>query len=272
MHPRQGLVRAAPAGLLVLLSIGAGCLGSGSKAADRAAGALGAIEGTVSDDELLPLVAAHVTLLPANLTTTTDDLGLFRFDAVEPGAWTVEARADGRTAGSHDATVVASSVTHLQLILSKVEAHVARGSPVRFQSIFTCSTSAGDCYDVLADHGVYVPGSSPERHGFVTGVDAGATGVNVTLTWTPQTALAQRFFVEGYAGQLAGQPPLFHLEGTSPIEKRLVGPEFLGSRIVDRRLMTLVVGLAPDAPAPAGAGVDQEFSLEATIGYWGFEV
>lgn len=48
---------------------------------------LGGIEGTVTDDQILPLTAVEVAIDKYTLTTSTDELGHFRFVGLQPGEY-----------------------------------------------------------------------------------------------------------------------------------------------------------------------------------------
>jgi len=65
-------------------------------ASSQVIGQSGAIRGSVHDRDFdVPLVRARVTLVEALLATQTDADGLFRFERVPPGTYTLSVTKDG---------------------------------------------------------------------------------------------------------------------------------------------------------------------------------
>lgn len=91
--------------------------------------------GAVVDEYGRPVPNARVTVAGADGRATTNDAGAFALDRLPAGSWTVEARAIGYETGRTPATLTATRVADVRLI---VETHVAaldrivvtsRGSP-----------------------------------------------------------------------------------------------------------------------------------------------
>ncbi|HJQ93447.1 MAG TPA: carboxypeptidase-like regulatory domain-containing protein [Candidatus Thermoplasmatota archaeon] len=111
-------MRTQPLLLLALLSAAllAGCAGGGSPEPLDEAGedapelevtdTTGGIRGIVVDQSIVPVAGAKVTL-SGGPNTTTDEEGLFRFTALEPGDYFVAVSKPGYTSVQQAATVVA---------------------------------------------------------------------------------------------------------------------------------------------------------------------
>ena len=119
------------AGLLgVALLLLAGCsqdpgsaaveLGDGSqvqlKDADATA-SRGAISGVVVDEAIRPVAGALLTLLGPQASATSDENGLFTFERLEPGLYTVAANATGYFPAQTTAEVLAGDVAKVRMVL-----------------------------------------------------------------------------------------------------------------------------------------------------------
>jgi len=80
----------------------------------------GGIEGTVVDDELVPISKAQVGLAQRNASTQTGEDGGFAFSRIEPGAYTIVAARLGYFEAYKQVTVIAGEITKVQLTLDRI--------------------------------------------------------------------------------------------------------------------------------------------------------
>jgi hypothetical protein len=108
----------------------------------------GAIAGVVRDSAGSPLVAADVTIRPADARTRTDSLGRFSFANLRPGEYAVRARFIGYSPVEVAARVVADSQTSVTFVLAarvvQLDTVVATAECHRFRvEGFFCRQRAG---------------------------------------------------------------------------------------------------------------------------------
>jgi hypothetical protein len=119
--------------VLVLLVIAfAGCVGQSEGAQPKDAEpsvnagpasfdeTTGAIEGTVTTEDLAPVPGATIGLLDGSNQTTTDTTGRFVFNRMEPGTYQVGANALGYESQARSVDVQAGAVAPVQFILKEL--------------------------------------------------------------------------------------------------------------------------------------------------------
>jgi iron complex outermembrane recepter protein len=79
--------------------------------------ASGTVIGTVRDSASAPLQGAVVKLLPLNVQGVTDNQGQYRFSAIAPGDYSVNASYIGFSAGNAEVTVSAGQTAKVDLTL-----------------------------------------------------------------------------------------------------------------------------------------------------------
>ena len=114
--------------IVALSMLVAGCADSGTKAqpaptSSNAAPATvtadtGGIDGSVVDEELMPIAGVDVAILKSNLTAKTDAQGKFSFSQLEPGSYDIVAQKLGYETSSRKADVVAGEITNVKIALS----------------------------------------------------------------------------------------------------------------------------------------------------------
>ena len=122
-------------GLVVVLvaNVFAGCISEAESTSEGATqggpatfdDVSGAIEGTVTDTELQPIVGALVGILRSDLiqedlTAVTDEMGAFSFSNVPPGQHTLAASGLGFASASRSIDVEAGTVISASIILDKL--------------------------------------------------------------------------------------------------------------------------------------------------------
>lgn len=121
------LTAASASGLLLF----AGCLGGSGQAIAPAVGpevtvndVTGAIVGTVTDDEIRPLVGSNLTLRKPDGTlvayTHSDPGGAFGFSRVDPGRYNLSATAGAHVPFSQSVDVAPGAVVEVQFILPPI--------------------------------------------------------------------------------------------------------------------------------------------------------
>jgi hypothetical protein len=79
--------------------------------------ATGGVSGVVVDEAIRPLAGANVTLDQAQKTVVTDAEGLFTFEGLAPGAFTLRVTAAGHMPVLQTVTVEAGTVTKVKVVL-----------------------------------------------------------------------------------------------------------------------------------------------------------
>jgi hypothetical protein len=84
--------------------------------------ATGGITGVVVDEAIRPLADVNVTLVQASLHATTDAEGLFAFEGLEPGAYSLAVEASDYVAVMQTVTVEAETATKVKVVLISASA------------------------------------------------------------------------------------------------------------------------------------------------------
>jgi hypothetical protein len=126
-------MRTHPVLALTLALALSGCLSSGSSqgvdrdafiqppAEDPQAGTdTGSIQGSVTDDEVMPIRHATITLSPTAAETRSDQDGRFTFNDLAPGRYTLRAQRAGYTNATLDVNVIAAQITPATLIIEQL--------------------------------------------------------------------------------------------------------------------------------------------------------
>jgi carboxypeptidase family protein len=113
-------------GTLALLLLLSGCSGDAKPRVEATTSAspsagLGSIEGEVLDDEQRPVVGAEVGLLTKPQLTTTDELGKFIFNDLEPGGYDVAVGMLGYESAVQRVTVASDEVATVAVQLKPYE-------------------------------------------------------------------------------------------------------------------------------------------------------
>lgn len=263
---------------LILLAVGlptlgmSGCLGNQpTPAYNGAIEGTGVLSGVVTDEEWLPIDGANVTLLQLRTSVTTNGNGQFAFASLPEGALTLRVEAAQHLPKWENITVEAHAETRISIPLETQRSQDPHEKPFDFVGRFSCTTTAGDCYDLLAQLGVYIPGYGPEKHTFTIAVDEGLSSVSLHLEWTPQSALVDRLLVEGYAGAFLGRTgdPLFQVEGPSPLDASVDASRIQETHLVEKEKISLYVALSDGPSDGVAAAAEQDFTVSGTLGYWG---
>jgi hypothetical protein len=180
--------RAAPAVLACLLL--AGC-SDPPAAAEVAAGPGLFIEGLVVTQAIVPIADAAVTLLPGELSGTTDAGGLFRLGPLAAGSYQVVVKADGYA----DQVVQAQAGGELlKVVLANTRSDVPYIEVLKFDGYLMCTTDqnlagyqvvGAPCFGVVD----IVTGQqvSQDYWQFEFPVDApGLAGILVEMVWEEQ--------------------------------------------------------------------------------------
>lgn len=215
----------------------------------------GAIEGTVTSEDLAPIPGAVVGILGSDNQTTTDDTGRFVFSKIAPGSYDLAATALGFGSQGKSVAVEAGAVTPVQFVLGAVrsdapfmqmdtrkvtmQALMWRVSP---QCIYTdVNTLAKTCGGLRLDCN---PGDSCEVHyNYNNMFQNGSDWKTIVgeVEWQPQSGATGRGFqfdinapniTRGTGGSInQADPKTFTvMQGKSPIIIRIDNPTTLEER------------------------------------------
>lgn len=141
----------------VLSLVLSGCLGQGDGVDSDGTGASlptgstarGRLEGHVTDDELVPISGANVTIEGTGLAATTDGEGAFTVDGVPPGNQTVEAVKEGYEPARHFVDVRPGSTAQAEVRLTILPSYAPHNRTLVFDGHYDCAHEipiwTGDC-------------------------------------------------------------------------------------------------------------------------------
>lgn len=124
----------------------AGCVGPSEPRSDRAFedvdDSRGSIRGRVLDVEIVPIPAVDVTLLDTDFVAATDDEGLFTFQGLEPGEYTIAATKNGYASVATTVAVNAGEVSQATVTMTATSLHVPYHESRVFVALLDCSWAA----------------------------------------------------------------------------------------------------------------------------------
>lgn len=151
----------------------------------------GAIEGTVTDDEIVPLEKVQVGLgLGSNQTTNTDAVGYFKMEGVEPGAYQLYLQKLGYESLGVAVKVAAGEVTKVEIRLKR---QLLEPGKVLSVSLFGISSQGGWFQVPYSEAAAALPaGFTPKPH--------------VLLDPNGETAEFSLYVLKYRNGTVAGEP------------------------------------------------------------------
>lgn len=232
---RQGTV------LLVIVLLAAplaGCLGGDGDADEPlqeeqadVTESLGGIQGVVTDNAVQPIVGANLTLEELGETATTANDGSYAFSRIQPGTYTMIARAEGFVTTKETVTVEADEVATVDLLLTHLTSDQAFMQQQELVGFVECGAGWWVTPMVLPYSAVAacaVPNTALEVAGLsgnatndrfmhVFDLEAPVSTVVYEMTWgSENTALSTNIEVAGFPNddeatfhEGAGLPPLY---------------------------------------------------------------
>lgn len=247
----------------------AGCFGGGKDTQDPAdltvapEAQVGLLRGVVVDDAVRPL-AANVTLLPLNRTTTSGPDGSFAFTDVAPGAYLVQAALDGYLGSQVSASVLAGQASDVRVFLSKIASQEPYGLTFPFEGFVQASSG-------LLGAGTQTLPPNPAGAGqcqctFQAAAEPGLSRLVLEASWTdwmgdPTGPTEFIWQVEALGANATAQGT-----GTSPLHVVLGSLDFPADGFRLGNATAFEVRIYPDAVWPA---VSQTYDAFLTLWYNG---
>lgn len=281
-------------GVLTLLAMAlAGCA-EGATDADDADGpkvdateTTGGIRGIVVDASIEPVAGATMQVLNTDLTTTTDEMGGFVFDRMEPGTYFVEASAPLHTTAQRSVEVEAG-VREPPLVKFQLERTVTTDpymTSLKFEGFLVCSIghaffASEECGEGVGVPGVGRVGGQENNHAqfdFFTDGPLLETMV-VEQAWDATTAdngdlftvLATNWTCDPVCDTEGGQE-LGSMNGGSPLHMRYDGDEVKAAATgPDIRFSTFTWAdwaAGTDDPSQTNVVLNQQFDLFVSLFY-----
>lgn len=282
--------RRLPVSLCVLLLALAGCAANtGAPAAPTADATLGTLRGVVVDAAVRPLAGASVLVQPGGLNATTGADGLFAFDGVRPGDYSVAVAKAGYIEATTTAHVDAGAAAPRAL---QVQLEVAPGSAryanlYKFDGLYECSAwPTNGCANANILTGVVfcslsLPcfNATADRSIQLIPIDGIADYLQSEMTWEPTVETSgsllfgvggatrqelQDGLAEGYNFTEGPSPLMLGLNHTVLVEKDVTG--------ASGRMLLIQVSSAPTYQVPGGCapvsdtcGVGASFEQPFTV-------
>lgn len=172
-------------GIPMLLS---GCMGSEppsiqfSGSIDEVPEVYGTVQGSVVDDELLPVPEVRVALMTTPFWTITNREGAFRFDYVPPGVYKAEARLRDFEPVTQQVTVEDQEIAYVTIQVTYPPVTRPHEELFIFNGFIGCQTMKTNCPAY----------SSPnERGSFKVPIGDNLTAVLAEVTWQPNLVPAK---------------------------------------------------------------------------------
>jgi carboxypeptidase family protein len=292
--------------LVVLALALAGCSGKGPPAGNgksgvplTAPGATGdadtcSVEGTVLDEEEVPVAGAQVGLLGGSLeATTTAQDGKFSFSYVPPGTYQLAISKPGYEAGAQSVrcepggSVV--SVVKIKPIPQPHVGHVARFGPLR--GMFGCGVGLPGQGNVATMDVCRTAGTehNAKTEFPIAAGNESATSAVFELEWTATGGFGGKYLRLHYpapVGEVTASTTNVHnvashyIQGASPLAIRLVGTDTSKPIYdVNRTSITTEVRMSTSDPASFAQNptndqsslvvYQQTFAVYAAVFYWG---
>lgn len=290
--PSRGWALALAAACIVL----AGCAAKTGGAAESPAAAdpaLGTLHGVVVDAAIRPLAGAAVKVQPGGLNATTGADGLFAFEGVRPGDYSVDVAKDGYIAAATTAHVEPGKGEPLQLQLEVAAGSARYANLYKFDGLYECSAwPTNGCANVNILTGVVfcslsLPcfNTTGDRSIQLIPIDGIPDYLQSEMTWEPTLATSasllfgvggatreelQDGLAEGYNFTEGPSPLTLGLNHTILVDKDITG--------ASGRMLLLQVSSAPTYGVPCqpvadscgvGASFEQPFTVytHAFFGY-----
>lgn len=237
----------------------------------------GAIEGTVTDDQLHPLAGAEVAASSLGLVTQTDQMGRFTFSNIEPGPLALSAAKVGYESATKRVSVEAGTKTAVAIALAPLPSdepyHVVAQAVINVEASVATAVCVPPPY----------PASCPVKfigpsHWVKLDLNR-SSGIFLELAWVPGTAISQALNVSAIArtkppGQSATELRSHYFEGVSPLRGRIPVDSWLeaeGVACAAAGTCELFEWLWAKAnpPNPAGAFLSQRLNHVVTTFYNG---
>lgn len=218
-------------GLLVLAGCAAGGPPEPAGRDDGVDAATGSIRGTVTDDQLVPLAGAAVSLDGTQAVVTGEDGG-FAFSFVPPGDHAVAASLEGFANASRAVSVVAAEPTYVVLGLTRLGSETPYHETQLQQGLLGCSATVEGTFLYYANcEALYIAGlHSVDRHilGFQVGPLADIVGFWSETVWQPSQTFARALWIL-WTTSTGSQPdqnlyilyPFYDSNGPSPHRQRM---------------------------------------------------
>lgn len=272
----------APFVLLVALSaLAAGCTGSeDGSVAQQAARAIdpgptaaelaampGSIEGVVHTVALTPIAGATVRLVRENLSTSTNEAGGFRFEALATTSYLVEASADGFVTRTVSASVRNGTVLELNITLEDAVVVAPHQETRELRGLLSCGVRV---HAAEADHGADCAAADPNhRDRFEFDLMPEGKLLVLELVWDLEQSPGVpklRLLVEtvGYGAM----DEVFGVTTGEGYARVVVPTDAMEKYYPEGGRARAVVMMAPDeASPPAEAALRTEFALYVTSFY-----
>lgn len=104
---------------------------------------VGAISGVTVSPQIQPIADAQLELVPAGVRTESDLFGRFRFEAIPPGTYTLQAIAEGYTLTNSTMVVQAGETLRPRVVLDPIPDPQPRHDTHEFGGFFQASGGAG---------------------------------------------------------------------------------------------------------------------------------
>jgi hypothetical protein len=160
----------------------------------------GAIEGSIIDDQALPVAGVEVVIQELERSTRTDESGRFVFNNVEPGAYTILFSKLGFEAKGQTVNVAAGQATAVEVMLDPIAVDTPYHQTIIQEGRVGCGVrfypgaplvGVGDpgWYTGVAVCGVYPV--FPDQFLLTWDLPATATEINVDMEWQSNQALGR---------------------------------------------------------------------------------
>lgn len=228
--------------LLLLAAPLAGCLGGGEDGAGsgdeitRSRADPGedtaVIEGVVTDTAVSPIEKANVTVVELNITVQTRPTGGFEIGPIDPGTYTITARAPGFVSSQQSVDAEAGQTSSIDFLLS----HLAEDKPFMQEfevaGFLTYGWGLGLDVGVGPADGAFVRDNNCDYDALAGPLCRGEFDLEPPLetlifemAWEPSSPLAQSFMammrVSDNASIITGEWSFFTVEGESPLYHRM---------------------------------------------------
>ncbi len=132
--------------LLLIILLLAGCTSEGSDepVPDEASTTLGSISGSTVTPQIMPIPDAIVRIPQAQIETESNLFGGFRFNAMPPGTYRIEAEAEGYEPANVTVTVVAGETTKVRVVLKQDLPPVPGSGHDKFEGRFPAGFGPAD--------------------------------------------------------------------------------------------------------------------------------
>lgn len=294
--------------LLLALAF-AGCAGSsqtpqgagdGNDAGGKAGSGseVGALQGSVYDDERRPIQDANVGLLPSGQNATTDANGRFVFRQIPVGDYVMHVTKGGFHNLTHNATVAPRRTTSVVLVITPLPADVSFHTTFPYTGHHQCMVYSnvflGSCshgytavHGTLRSNGVNLsqynvpPDVLNNKYRYNFSAELDHTGIVSELIWKAQTDASKYFVLQlscaWYNAAVdecvkpgdtawANENTYVKARGVSPLRVEWSGHESQIYKTKSQWIMSRAY-LSGPADRPAGVAVDQKFEMFNTVFY-----